>query len=547
VIPFAFDYASPSTFEADAERATLGLSADARRPVRFDADVAPGHRIPLRFALETLGKLIWSEDRWIDDGDYRAIVLDPIVTVDDDRVSFEGFSQDRAAYGAVIVDRACFTPRGPVVEGTTNVDFTAWLYAAISEMRSTRATRFSVGAQGLGVSTGGGGGRFERKVDVPEAWLRAFLELQAAMALPGPRLDVRPVDLLAIVRYLERHRARTPPRGLRWCFDPGVGDAPGAARVVLEPWEHAVPLVGARHGYAEPRVIRTWGRRKLALIAPLLPYAERAQVHLRGRGMPTFFVVDLGGVRFVLGLSSYTDADWSTTGLALAAPHVVDADVQAARAALGRAVRLDHAGLGAALADARAAATATVDARTVAGVESELVRRGHAVWDLEARVLRRRELFDVTPDLTRVFPLDGRALDARWLVERGEVVLESSAPRETRKPRRFRDPITGAYETRVVVHRDWQTTARGPDGPVEVVTSDEGRLLFVRCGCAFFRANTLQKGPCAHALAALSLGEAARVERASSDLVAAEAPEAATRAATRAADDEDDEDEEAEA
>jgi hypothetical protein len=524
VIPLAFDYATPSTFEADAERATLGLSADARRPVRFDADVAPAHRVPLRFALETLGKLIWSEDRWLDDGAYRAIVLDPIVTVDDDRVCFEGFSQDRAAYGAVIVDRACFTPRGEVIEGTTNVDFTAWLYAAISEMRSTRTTRLTVGARGLGVSTHGGGGRFERKVEVPEAWLRAFLELQAAMALPGPRLDVRPVDLLAIVRYLERHRARTPPRGLRWCFEPGVGDAPGDARVVLEPWEHTIPLVGARHGYAEPRVIRTWGRRKLALLAPLLPYAERAQVYLRGRGMPTFFVADLGGVRFVLGLSSYTDADWSTTGLALAAPHVADADVKAARAVLTRAVRLDHAALGAALAEARGVDPRAVDARTVAGVESELVRRGHALWDLEARVLRRRELFDRAPDLTRVFPLDARALDARWLVERGEVVLESTAPRETRKPRRFRDPITGAYEARVVVYRDWQTHARGPDGPVEVVTSDEGRLLFVRCGCAFFRANTLQKGPCAHALAALSLGEAARVERASSERIAADAP-----------------------
>ncbi len=32
---FAIDYASPSVFESDRERALVGMSANARRPVRF--------------------------------------------------------------------------------------------------------------------------------------------------------------------------------------------------------------------------------------------------------------------------------------------------------------------------------------------------------------------------------------------------------------------------------------------------------------------------------------------------------------------------------
>jgi hypothetical protein len=32
----AVDYASPSVFESDRDRALLGVSADARRPVRFE-------------------------------------------------------------------------------------------------------------------------------------------------------------------------------------------------------------------------------------------------------------------------------------------------------------------------------------------------------------------------------------------------------------------------------------------------------------------------------------------------------------------------------
>ena len=37
MIPFFVDYASPSAFESDRERAKLGLSANRRRPVRFVA------------------------------------------------------------------------------------------------------------------------------------------------------------------------------------------------------------------------------------------------------------------------------------------------------------------------------------------------------------------------------------------------------------------------------------------------------------------------------------------------------------------------------
>ena len=63
--------------------------------------------------------------------------------------------------------------------------------------------------------TAGAGGRFERKVDVPESWVRGFLQLQAAMGLPGTRLDVQPIDLLAALRYLRYTKARVSPRALK--------------------------------------------------------------------------------------------------------------------------------------------------------------------------------------------------------------------------------------------------------------------------------------------------------------------------------------------
>ena len=80
-------------------------------------------------------------------------------------------------------------------------------------MRTSRRTTFRIGPEGFEVKTSGAGGRFERKVDVPESWVRGFLQVQAAMGMPGIRLDVQPIDLLAAVRYLRYTKAQDVAAG----------------------------------------------------------------------------------------------------------------------------------------------------------------------------------------------------------------------------------------------------------------------------------------------------------------------------------------------
>src|SRR5213078_3280140 len=93
----AFDYASPSVFESDRERALLGVSANARRPVRFHGRVT--RNLPLfRFTLRALGEAIWSNDTWVSQGEFGSWILDPVITVHPDRVFFEAFSQDQSVY-----------------------------------------------------------------------------------------------------------------------------------------------------------------------------------------------------------------------------------------------------------------------------------------------------------------------------------------------------------------------------------------------------------------------------------------------------------------
>ncbi|MBW3596321.1 MAG: hypothetical protein KY475_03490, partial [Planctomycetes bacterium] len=182
------DYASPSSFEATRDESTLGIAANARRPVRFHGVVAR-HGFPLRIALRALGEAIWSDDTWLAESD----ILDPVITVHPDRIFFEAFSQDQSVYACLVIDPDVFETEGEVNTGTTNIDFTAWLWGALGEMRTSRRTTFRVGAEGLMVSTAGAGGRFEKKVDLPDTWVRGFLQVQAAMGMPGTRLTVKPI------------------------------------------------------------------------------------------------------------------------------------------------------------------------------------------------------------------------------------------------------------------------------------------------------------------------------------------------------------------
>jgi hypothetical protein len=478
------DYAGPSALTAEGNRAALGLSADLRRPVRFHGRVT-AHVLSLRLALQALGEIVWSDYAWLSDEEYGErlmAILDPVITVHPDRLFFEAFSQDQSSYGLVVANREMFEPDGDVHCGTTNVDFTSFLWQALGDMRSRRETWLRIGPEGFAVRTEGVGGRFERKVDVPDSWVRGFLQLQSAMALPGTRIDVRPVDLLAAIRFLRENRGRDSPRAARYEFEPGHD-----ARVVLEPWEHAITLKGASHNYTEKRVVRTWGRRRLRLLEPVLPYAGGVTVYLKGRALPSFYAVRLPGVTFLLGLSGWANNAWTGTGsFDLLIDHEATDDELTAQAL--EALHLHFAASTATLARALRRKPAAVEAAL-----ARLCRQGRVIYDVEAREYRHRELFAEPIDEAKYFPPDPRRGEARALLQRGQVAVASCTPRETRKQRTLQTPE--GEVTREIVLRDLRVLGSAGDQPsVEVVVNYSGRMIFGKCGCLHLPARETATG-----------------------------------------------------
>ncbi len=200
-------------------------------------------------------------------------LLDPVVTVHPDEVSFEAFSRDESTYARLALGMDGFDGQGDFGLGTTNIDFSLALHEQLERLRSYRRTRFGVAPNGFTAETVGagvGGRHLEKKIPLPESWVNGFLQVHAASSLSLMRLELEPIDLFNLLRTLRRlGRARSSPRALRWELEPGE-----RVRVVVEPWERAVPL-SARFDGDTPRTIRTWGRDRLRTVERLMPLLRR--------------------------------------------------------------------------------------------------------------------------------------------------------------------------------------------------------------------------------------------------------------------------------
>lgn len=315
---------------------------------------------------------------------------------------------------------------------------------------------------------------------------------------------MKPVDLLSAIRFLRHANARVSPRALRYEFEPGQD-----ARLVIEPFEHVVRLEGAAHNYAEPKTTRVWGRRRLRLIEGLLPFAQSVDIYLKGRALPSFYAVKLPGMTFLLGLTGWSGAGFAGSGgfdLLAEAAKSDDELVGRTHALLAGRYHLSIREAAAALGTDEAAASRAF---------VRLCRMGRAMFDVEARRYRHRELFEAPADEARYFPPDLRRELAERLLERGEVEITSFEAEETVRQSwlQSNDGENRRSEVRNIVYRDWRIAGRAGDAsPVEIVVNETGRIIFGTCSCAFFKDNLLNLGPCEHMLALFKSSEDRRRE-----------------------------------
>ncbi len=123
----------------------------------------------------------------------------------------------------------------------------------------------------------------EEKIDLPDSWLRGFMQLQSAMCLPMRRVRVNREALYNVLAFLRRHKASRSPRAVRFELTRGE-----PVRIVLEPWEKKIELHCDAYDGPRSETIRIWGRDRLRVLARTLPLIESADVYLLGSGMRVF-------------------------------------------------------------------------------------------------------------------------------------------------------------------------------------------------------------------------------------------------------------------
>ncbi len=399
-------------------------------------------------------------------------VLDPVITVHPDEIFFECFSQDESSYGRLGTGYEVFHKVGEFACGTTNIDYSSALYEEFQKIRSYKVTKLEIDPSGFDVRTQGEQEFKEVKIDLPDSWVRGFLQVNSAMGLPARTFELHPMDVHNLCFVLRRHKEKTGPRSMRYCLTPGQ-----PVRVVFDPWGIEVVCRRTQYQGKDKEEIRVWGRRRLHILERLIPVANKFTVHLLGQGLPSFYVADLGDMTFTLGLSGWTANDWSTAGnFDLLAPRTEVDDVTKRRVFEGlKETWLDTpGGLASRLGLSRSAVLGALGAWTQAG---------RAMFDLSKGVYRARELArDPLPMDKLRFSNPREESASRFVI--GNHVQSS-----------VRDAGDGAFELSGSV-KDRSRTFRA-----SLSIDADARITRGECDCNFFQQNKLYKGPCEHMLA----------------------------------------------
>ncbi|MCQ4212840.1 SWIM zinc finger family protein [Streptomyces longispororuber] len=363
--------------------------------------------------------------------------LDPVVTGSGDRLRFESFSGCGGVYARLDV-LAEGLDGDEVRHGTTNVDVNNPLREALSRIGCDDPLHLRVGPEELTVTTLDGP-VVEKKVPLPDRWLRGFAEAQVIAAGFELRAELPAADAVRFLRSLPRSSGR----GARWVVPAGRS---------LRPTTRAVP--GA---------VCLPGPERLVALQRVLRHATALRVYgpvaASDAAVASAWEAVLPGMRLTLTLSPDAARGFSGEGgvLESLATDQAAEDAELTAVLLAWEPRID-------LADLAAASGLPVDR-----VRAALVRlgtSGRVGYDTAEAAYFHREL---PYEADRVERHNPRLRDARALVRAGAVALRGEVG-----------------------------TVAADDGHVHRVREDGGTSS---CTCMWWARYRGGRGPCKHALA----------------------------------------------
>ncbi|GAA0994748.1 SWIM zinc finger domain-containing protein [Acrocarpospora macrocephala] len=388
----AYTYAAPSSLvDGHLGLATSGgraLSGPALAPRFFSGLVtqaAPAAAALLGVADVALTRYHQPRPGW---------TRDPVVTCGGDRLRFESFSACGGVYARL--DLLSGALDGEVFDrGTTNVDVNGPLREALARVGARDPLHLGVGADALTVTTLDGA-VVEKKVPLPERWLRGFAEVQVIAAGMDLRAELPGMIAVRFLRSLPKKATAD-----LWAVPAGrdlrVSDRPSPGAVCLS------------------------GVGRLATLLPLLRFAKSLKVYGpadTGKASSAW-ELELPGMRYTLALSPERWRGFSGEGAVLAdlATDQAEADADVVGMLLNFEPEVEI-GL---LTD-----RANLSVARVRAALTQLGTAGRVGYDLSEAAHFHREL---PYDREHVEHLNPRLTSAKALVEAGAVELDGDSAR----------------------------------------------------------------------------------------------------------------------
>ncbi|WP_246595051.1 SWIM zinc finger family protein [Actinoplanes auranticolor] len=363
--------------------------------------------------------------------------LDPVVTGNGDRLRFESFSGCCGVYARLDVLRDGLDG-GDIGHGTTNVDVNDPLRLALSRIAASDPLHLRVGPDELAVTTLDGP-LVEKKVPLPQRWLRGFAEAQVIASAFELRAEVPGGDAVRFLRSL-------PTRGR--VADLWVVPAGRTLRTTSRPAPGAVCLPGPARLAALERVLRH--ARALRLYGPAVTSGSAP--------VAGAWEVALPGMRLTVMLSPQVSRGFSGEGSvleSLATPEA-ETDADLISVLLAWEPRIDVGDL---------AVQAGLTTERVRAALAQLGTAGRVGYDAAEAAYFHREL---PYRVGRTELHNPRLRDARALVGAGAVTVDGDT-----------------------------ATVRSRDSVYLVNLS--GKVM--GCTCAWWAGHRGGRGPCKHVLA----------------------------------------------
>ena len=320
--------------------------------------------------------------KWLYSQDHEAwVVLDPVISVQEDGVIFEAFSMDESTYGRVTLPKEELILNEEMQRGTTNIDFSKSLAEEFDRVRSYRPLELNVGFKEANFSTNISS-TIEKKIDLPESWINGFLEVQSASSMNKTSVHFSPSTISDLISVIERKKDNVSPKSIKFFLEPGKKPI-----IDIEPW--GIKIKEHQHVFNgnQTKEIRIWGRKRLKILKELLPQATELRVDLLGTGLPSFWCIRTNNINLDLGLSGWSANDWSSQAkfaLLSNIHHVSEADIQKVANALfqSNGLEIKH------IVD-----KTNLDSLNVTHALTKLCSRGQAMYDFHKVIYRWRELF----------------------------------------------------------------------------------------------------------------------------------------------------------